>query len=381
MDKLDTGEIRHDTDENEHNTGRMNRLDRYFLSNIPPVIRLERLQSGTVKQQVEDAMQRVTIASKDHYDYISILSVYWAADDTGSKEDSELFIETISKLEDEGTRVYTEALVLSDNEKVITITMKLNDLVEAMTGARQLLIFHYAGHGTGHKDHDNLIATSKISQGELGELVKVSHLNMTLVRDTLRDLASTSIGLDALMLLDCCSASIAGRGKIITGERVELMAATSAGGISNSRKDGETFTIHWCRSFDKLFNDGKPFGCDDIVASINANKELEQHPATFVLREGWGVPITFRAPILSTTLAPNSALHSQAVITAFHIVEDVESASLSRLIAYLESAPADFKITVLAALPIASTLLLLRVPVYFQEMLELPHVTFTLRGI
>ena len=49
------------------------------------------------------------------------------------------------------------------------------------------------------------------------------------------------------------------------------------------------------------------------------------------------------------------------------------------LIEYLQNAPAD--ITILAALPISSTLLLLRVPVYLQEMLELPRVALILTDV
>ena len=95
----------------------MNQLDHYLLSNIPPVISLERLQSGTVKERIEAAIQRIQISSKDHYDSISALSTYWATDDTGSKEDAVHFLETISQLEVEGTKFDTEALVLPDNEK------------------------------------------------------------------------------------------------------------------------------------------------------------------------------------------------------------------------------------------------------------------------
>jgi len=372
MNQLETGE-------NKLDIGMMNRLDRYLLSNIPPVISLERLQSGTVKERIEAAIQRIQISSKDHYDSISALSTYWATDDTGSKEDAVHFLETISQLEVEGTTVDTEALVLPDNEKVFALLSKTNALVGALTGARQLFILHYAGHGTGETTHNNLIITSRISQGADISGSRESRLNMTLVRDTLQDLATNSLGLDVLIVLDCCSASIAGRGKITTGERVELMAATSAGGISNSRMDGETFTIQWCRAFNAHFKAGKPFDCDKIMSHINKNAQLEQFPASFVLREGWGVPITFRAPPLSTTLALTPAQYSQTVITAIHVMEDVNSTSLNRLIEFLQGAPAEFKITVLAALPIASTLLLLRIPIYFQEMLEFPRVAFTLR--
>ena len=49
---------------------------------------------------------------------------------------------------------------------------------------------------------------------------------------------------------------------------------------------------------------------------------------------------------------------------------------MNALIDYLQDAPGYLKITVLAALPVYSTLLLLRVPLVLQQMLVLPQVTF-----
>jgi hypothetical protein len=349
-------------------------LDGYVLANLPPLISLERLQSRIVEQRIEAAIQRVKTTSKAHYDSISVLSTYWEADETGGVLDANLFLQTISQLHDEDTRVTTDVHVLPDNAKVYHLISKINSLVEALTGARRLFIFHYPGHGASDRNTNNLIISSKISKGKR---INGSHLNMTLIKDTLRDLASTCVGLDVLILLDCFPASLGRRSKTSIGRRVELMAATSAGGLSNSREGEETFTIYWCRSFDKLMKVGEPFDCDAIMSSINEELGLEQ-PATFVLRGGCGAPITFRAPLLSTTLAPTPQ-HSRTVITALHIAEDAHSESLNHLIEYLQrGAPADFRITILAALPIASTLLLLRVPVYFQEMLELPRVSFAI---
>ena len=335
MSEINTDEL------NAEDTSRSNRLDRFLLANLPPLISLEGLQSRTVEQSIEAAIQRVKTASKAHYDSISVLSTYWEADETGGVLDANLFLQTISQLHDEDTRVTTDVHVLPDNVKVYHLISKINSLVEALTGARRLFILHYPGHGVGGDDNNNLIITSRISTRNE---INGSHLNMTLVRDTLRDLASTNDGLDVLILLDCCSASLAGRGKISTGKRVELMAATSAGGLSNSREDGETFTMYWCRSFDGLMKEGVPFDCDAIVSSINKHPELEQFPATFVLREGSGVPITFRAP--TTT----SAQYPQTIITAFNVEED---ADLKVLIDYLQNAKSGFKIKVLSALPIA----------------------------
>ncbi|KAM6501198.1 hypothetical protein JOM56_004212 [Amanita muscaria] len=97
----------------------------------------------------------------------------------------------------------------------------------------------------------------------------------------------------------------------------------------------------------------------------------------FVLREGWDLPITFclhPGPIESTLPA---AVTSWTVIMAFHVEENPDSTlPLKQLIEYLNKAPVP--ITVLAVLPKSSTMLLLRVPVFLQELLVLPRVAFIL---
>jgi len=351
----------------------LNLIDCYLLANVPTVVNLQKMESTTVKQRVQTAISRFETASLDHYDAISILSVYWASDDTGSKDDSSLFLKTTSKLETEKTKVATRARVIADEERVWPLVNEMLDQVGSMTGKRQLFILHYAGHAVATSTSSHLILTPRIAQGEFVG----PQINMTLVKDALKDLATTSPGLDILLLLDCCCAAIAGRGPATNGERVELMAATSGGGLSNSRLDGKTFTQHWCQAFDMFLERKQPFCCNDIEIAINSDFNLEQFPATFVLCDGWGVPITFRAPPLSTTSAPE--VTTKTVITALHVVESPGSNAMDLLIEYLQNAPAD--ITILAALPISSTLLLLRVPVYLQEMLELPRVALILTDV
>jgi hypothetical protein len=88
------------------------------------------------------------------------------------------------------------------------------------------------------------------------------------------------------------------------------------------------------------------------------------------------LPVTFRlhpGPIESTLPA---AVASRTVVTAFHVKEDPNSPSLKQLIDHLKNAPVP--ITVLAVLPTSSTLLLLRVPLFLQELLVLPRVAFLL---
>jgi hypothetical protein len=173
---------------------------------------------------------------------------------------------------------------------------------------------------------------------------------MSIIKDQLKDAASNCPGLDILLVMDSCCAAIAGRGGKAKGSRVELVAATARKGISNSRKDGQTFTQHWCEAFTKLLEIGKPFTCDDIIKDIIPDSELEQFPSAFVLREGCDLPITF-------CLHPGPVESTLPVAVTSRTEEDPNSP---------------------AVLPTSGTLLLLRIPVYLHELLVLPHVAFQL---
>jgi Caspase domain len=359
--------------------GRLNtsteRRNRYLQSSLPAtVVNLQMTESASVREKVEAAILKIETVSRDHYDNISAMSTFWASDDTGGNEDSKLFISTILKLRNKETSVNTEVRVIADGEKVIPLLNSAVDQANLMTGGRKLFILHYAGHAISDCNSEQLLITPTISTEEADG----SFINMTLIKDTLKDLASTSRGLDILILLDCCCSAIAGRGKAILGERVELMAATSPSGMSNSRLDGNTFTEHWCNAFDTFLGLKQPFNCNQIRDHINTNRDLAQYPAIFVLRDGrWDIPITFRALPSSTT--PPSGLCAQSIITAFHLQENPNSAVVNALIVYLEGAP--IPMSVLAALHVSSTLLLLHVPAYLQEILALPRISLIMGHI
>jgi hypothetical protein len=235
------------------------------------------------------------------------------------------------------------------------------------SGRRKLFIFHYAGHAIAGSTPDMLVITPRIGQ----KLDEGPQINFSPLRGLLKGSATTSLGLDILFVIDSCCAGIAGQGGEAKGARVEFMAATA-----RKRKDGLTFTQHWCEAFTRHLEMGKPFTCDDIIKDITPDSELEQSPSAFVLCEGWNLPIIFRphpSPITSTLPA---AVTSQTVIMAFHIEENPDSAPLKKLIKYLDEAPA--KVTVLAVLPTSSTLLLLRVPVFLPVFLGLSRVALIL---
>jgi len=345
-------------------------MDRYLLSNVSPVVGLQRAAAQTVQTRIDEAIQRMQIAVSDSYDDISVFSIYWKSDDTGSREDSTQFIDTVSKLQN--VKACQRGLDDYENDTLELGGEIAKEVKQSQPERRKLFILHYAGHAIAGSTPDSLVITPRIGQ----ELGKGPEMDISPIKDQLKIRGSKSPGLDILLVIDSCCAAIAGRGGVTIGARVELMAATARKGISNSRKDEWTFTQHWCEAFTKRLEMGNPFTCDDIVKDIIPDPKLEQFPSMFVLREGRNLPITFRPHPSPIALTLPAAVTSRTVITAFHIEENPDSAPLKKLIKYLEEAPV--KMTVLAVLPTSSTLLLLRLPVFLQDLLVLPQVALIL---
>ena len=142
------------------------------------------------------------IAVSDSYDSLSVFSIYWKSDDTGG-EDSSLFIDTLSKLQNvESCQRNLDDVVMPG----ITLAGEIAGAA-SQSGRRKLLILHYAGHAIAGSTPDSLIITPKIGQ----ELGGGPEIDMSLIKNILKDLASKSLGLDVLLVIDSCCASIAGR--------------------------------------------------------------------------------------------------------------------------------------------------------------------------
>ena len=60
-----------------------------------------------MKDHIEAAISRIELTSRDHYEDISLVSTYWASDETGAKDDSELFLQTATQLQSNETQVQT----------------------------------------------------------------------------------------------------------------------------------------------------------------------------------------------------------------------------------------------------------------------------------
>ena len=359
----------------------MNGVERYL--NNPDNIDLPLCASTAVINRFKVALERYQTVSKNHYDNISVMSTYWDEDTTGADLDSSLFIKTLSKLKNKGTSFREKVrLIVGDEDFLPTMTCALHE-AKITTEKRKLFIFHYTGHAIAPSNTDYLLITPitpevEVVENENGEQVRVigKQVNMTVVVEGLKDLASRSPGLDILFVLDCCCSAIIGRGRLTKGERVEFMAATGAKGLANQRADGYTFTEHWCRAFDHFMELGQPFDCQEIRDFINKDRDLEQFPAVFVLREGWGVPITFGALFMSITPLPESA--NMDIIMVYHIREDNGSEAMTNLLKFIRDNDPR-AVTVLASLPVSSTLLLLCVSPCLQQLLGYPQLTLITR--
>ncbi len=346
-----------------------NSMDAYLFFNLHSAVSAQKLTVGNAETKVGAALHRIQAATVDSYENISICSLHWQSDDTGGEQDSAHFIQTVSILQN----VQSQTITLSDDDWVTPVTSRIIAIAQLQPASRRLFILHYAGHATGDSTSDNLIITPRIGQ----EIEQEPNINISLVKENLKALCSKVLGLDVLLVMDCCCAAVAGRGKV-KGARVELMAATSPKGISNSRLDGPTFTDRWCTAFTELLATGAAFTCTDIIGNINSRPDLEQFPRTFILREGWDVPITFRSNPHATPHLP-PAMRIKTVVIAFHIEEEPDHSSMKQFITHLETSPVPM--TVIAALPISSTLLLLHVPAFFQELLGVPPVAIFLTAV
>jgi hypothetical protein len=118
-----------------------NRMDRYLLPNVPDIPVLKRTTAQTVEARIDEAIQRMQIAVSDSYDSVSLLSIYWKSDDTSGREDSSLFIDTLSKLQN------VKSCQRSLDDDAMSFTLVGDIAGEAsQSGRRKLFILYYAGH-------------------------------------------------------------------------------------------------------------------------------------------------------------------------------------------------------------------------------------------
>jgi hypothetical protein len=293
------------------------------------------LPSKKVKEQFQEAVSKSLQLLNDVYEEIAISTCHWVSDDTGGAADCEELIKTMSKLH--GSR---QDLILThwiDSEadtgdfmlEVLLLKRLLN------RNKRTLFIFHYAGHATANSTSNDLILTEIDQATQLGaELEGKFKRSFTPIKSSLIEASSHNPNMDVLMIMDCCCAAVAGRGKARLSGRVEFVAATTPTGVPNQRSDGQTFTQAWCAAFQTLFDKCQEFTTDDIITIVNVDRKLAQFPVLYVNQEGSGIPITFN--ISSSILSIPKKTEAKVLLVAFHISEDPDDAKTVDLIACLE---------------------------------------------
>ena len=177
-------------------------MDRYLPSKVSHIVNLQRVTAQTIETRIDEAIQQMQIAVSDSYDKVSVLSIYWKSDDTGGAEDSSLFIQTLSKLQN----VQTYQRSLSDNDRLFSLGAEVVDRAASQSGIRKLFILHYAGHAIAGSTPDHLIITPKITQGLGGG----PEIDMSIIKDELKGALPKSSGLDVLFVTDSCCAAIGG---------------------------------------------------------------------------------------------------------------------------------------------------------------------------
>jgi hypothetical protein len=275
------------------------------------IVDLQRTTAQTVETRIEAIhWQRMQIAVSDSYDEVSV---------TGNQTipvvgKTALFIHTVSKLQN----VKSCQRSLDDDDMSFTLAREIAGAVSQSVASSSSCIMQAtpspAVHAIASLSPQQLVRSWVMGQKWISLLFK----DMLKAEGYVFEVFGVGCSpRDRFLLCWYCR-----------GARVELIVATARKGISNSRR------MDWCEAFKftRHLEMGKPFTCDDIVKDITPDSELEQFPSTFVLREGWDLPITFRyhpSPIASTLPA---AVTFRTVVTAFHI-ED--SAPLKKLIKYL----------------------------------------------
>ena len=129
-----------------------------------PALSLPTTKAADIEGQIDEAVNRlISTAAEDEYESIGILSVRWLSDDTGSKLDSQLLIDTLTTLLH---GVIAATYEIPVNETSSEVLKKYCELRESLTGHRKLVIFHYAGHALRGSTTTNLSLTPRIHQPE-----------------------------------------------------------------------------------------------------------------------------------------------------------------------------------------------------------------------
>ncbi|KAI3651702.1 hypothetical protein MP228_003005 [Amoeboaphelidium protococcarum] len=323
----------------------LQKLPSTHLSVIPKAVSIQE-----VKIQLDQAIHEAQRSLSDKYDEVAIFCCHWNTDDTGSDQDCKLFSETMSVLF-QTCKVQCIYSIQEEEDYEDWLTACNETRMQLDKQKRTLFIFFYAGHATKSSTSSSLILTARFEEAEEDGICKTQR-DSTILHDALMRASRANPLLDVLMVVDSCCAAVGGRRNIPKSGRVEFIAATTETGISNTRKDGQTFTKAFCKAVKELSESREDFSTDDIVAK--------------------GLPISFLKPINDAVVVPSVEKPTQlpVVLVAFHLAESPSDDAVSSLTNWLV-ARSNIPISVLATLSADSTLLLIELPELLLDFLHL----------
>lgn len=255
-----------------------------------------------MEKRLDDAISLSNKFLNDSYEQLAVFSIYWEKDDIGGKEDCKQFVETMSSL---CAKTFYSIHSIGEKDKFSAWVHHCESFIEQIDKSkRTLFVLHYAGHGTKNSTSEalTLAATATEADAEPGEEDETKRRDFNQMKSVLLKESKMNPLMDILMVMDCCCAAAGGRGSSNSG-RVEFVAATTETGMSNAKKDGQTFTEAWCDAILKLKDEGLEFGVQNVVNIVNDDRKLAQYPKLFVLQQGNGLPIIFLFKASETHLA------------------------------------------------------------------------------
>ncbi|KAI4928211.1 uncharacterized protein J4E92_005695 [Alternaria infectoria] len=159
---------------------------------------------------------------------------------------------------------------IDDNKKPqLDINKAILDHVFEHDDPHSLLIFYYTGHGA--EDDEKLLELSA------SEIIRVTGRHEATASwpkaeiPILKEMQG-----DALVVLDCCMASLAAKGRNLGTRTYQLLAAVSED-METFGPGPKSFTTAFCNSLEELLDerDGRPFLMTQLVEKINKQRKRQ----------------------------------------------------------------------------------------------------------
>ncbi|PYH37405.1 uncharacterized protein BO87DRAFT_373792 [Aspergillus neoniger CBS 115656] len=179
-------------------------------------------------------LRAVVEQRSQQYQNIYSIAVRWELDDTNAELDTAHFQSMLKNFDTDPA----EVLVLGSDDDYPVYTLSrawLNFTAKArLNNERNLIIFHYAGHGTTKNGSFNIAEN-------MSEESKTANFERAILADV-KDPKGFSDIIDILFILDCCYAHYTTRAPKTTRNVIEILAATSSQTVTARFAPNNTFT-------------------------------------------------------------------------------------------------------------------------------------------